>query len=206
MANSRLCSIPDCGKSHKSKGYCAAHYWRFRKHGDPMGGGTPFGVPMRFIHEVALLHTGEECLPWPFGKDEHGYGKINVNGKMMRAHRYVCETVHGEPPTPEHEAAHSCGKGNEGCIAPGHLGWKTHKENMADMLIHGTSNRGERQWKSKLTEAEVREIIAMKGKETHRNMAKRFGVSSGAISNIHAGLGWAWLTGISNSNPKVIIE
>lgn len=33
----RICSIPDCGKPSKSKGYCWGHYARLRTHGDPLG-------------------------------------------------------------------------------------------------------------------------------------------------------------------------
>lgn len=38
MANTRLCSIPDCGKPVyiKSRGWCKAHYSRWQKYGDPL--------------------------------------------------------------------------------------------------------------------------------------------------------------------------
>ena len=32
----RLCSIDTCKKKHKAKGFCYAHYVRFRNHGDPL--------------------------------------------------------------------------------------------------------------------------------------------------------------------------
>ena len=38
MATSRLCSIPGCGKAAcNSRGWCNAHYIRWRKFGDPLG-------------------------------------------------------------------------------------------------------------------------------------------------------------------------
>lgn len=195
MAKSRLCSIPDCGKAHEAKGYCSAQYERLCRHGDPFGGGTSPGDPLRFIHESAVLHASDECLPWPFGKGPAGYaGMVLIDGKKVLASRYVCELVNGPPPTPEHEAAHSCGKGHEACIAPGHLVWKTHAENEADKLIHGTHGRGERNSKAKLTEAAVREILSLKGKETNPNLASRFGVVPQTISNIHTGRSWSWIT------------
>lgn len=198
MANSRLCSIPHCGKPHYGNGYCKVHCYRLRTHGDPLGGGpdrAARGEPMRFIREVALNHIGAECLAWPFAKDSDGYGRIWIEGKMVRAHRYICELVHGVSPTPEHESAHSCGKGHEACIAPGHLEWKTHIDNMADTILHGTHGRGERNYGAKLTEADVREIISLKGVESQTNMAKRLGVSQPTIADIHTGRTWAWLTG-----------
>jgi len=76
MANSRLCSIPDCGKTHLAKGYCVSHYKRLKRHGNPLGGSTSTGEPMRFITEIVLPYKGFECLTWPFGKKETGYGCV----------------------------------------------------------------------------------------------------------------------------------
>jgi hypothetical protein len=36
MAETRLCSIPGCGKPHRSRGFCDMHYQRFRRNGDPL--------------------------------------------------------------------------------------------------------------------------------------------------------------------------
>jgi hypothetical protein len=117
-----------------------------------------------------------------------------VNGKRTVASRYVCELAHGAPPTPKHEAAHSCGNGKDGCVNQNHLSWKTRTENQADRLEHGTHNRGARQGRSKLNEDDVREIIALKGKEKQRDLAKRFGVTRMTVSSIHTGKNWAWVT------------
>lgn len=38
MADPRLCSISECGKPVLCRGYCSAHYSRFRLYGDPLGG------------------------------------------------------------------------------------------------------------------------------------------------------------------------
>lgn len=188
----RTCSI--CDKPHRSKGYCQPHYYRLGKHGDPLGGRTPPGELLRFIHEVAMNHTGDDCLAWPFNRYLNGYGRINVGGKTTPAHRYVCELANGAPPTPEHEAAHSCGKGHEGCVSPVHMSWKTKTENAADRLIHDTHTRGERNGQAKLTEAEAREILSLRGKEPPCDLAQRFSVSRATVSQIHTGRNWAWLS------------
>jgi hypothetical protein len=146
---------------------------------------------MRWIHEVAMTYSGRDCLIWPYGKDHGGYGGLNIDRKKVIASRYVCELAHGAPPTPEHEAAHSCGNGRGGCISPGHLIWKTHKENMADKLVHGTHTRGERSARAKLTENEVLTILSLKGEVSQSKLAKRFGVSPQSISSIHVGRRWA---------------
>lgn len=193
MAEIKLCSVEDCGKPSKKKGLCSAHYQRLWKHGDPCGGSTPHGELMRFIEDVALKYTGDECLQWPFGGTARGYGVVRVDGRYRLVHRYICEVVHGEPQTPDHDAAPSCGKGHEGCIAPGHLSWKTHAENMSDMLIHGTSNRGGRNPTSKLTEDKVREIRRLNGTMLKKEIGLMFGVSASTISEIHARKKWSWL-------------
>jgi hypothetical protein len=185
MAEPKICSIPDCGKKHFGRGFCQAHYQRLRKHGDPLGGGTSPGEAGRFINEAVLNHQGEDCLTWPFALDHGGYGAVWIDGKLRKAHRYVCELVNGPPPTPEHHAAHACGKGDEGCIAPAHLSWKTRKENEADKLIHGTRHRGEQCSYSKITDAQVREILRLKGTMSQREIGFIFGVSHSRVGNIH---------------------
>ncbi|MBB3411272.1 hypothetical protein FHT87_005225 [Rhizobium sp. BK316] len=194
MDESSSCSISGCDKLQYRKGYCQAHYRRLLRHGDPLAGGTFEGDPLRFINEVAMLHTSDECLSWPFSKGRNGYGQIRIDGKTATASRYVCELAHGAPPTPKHEAAHSCGKGHLGCISPGHLDWKTKTENQADRLVHGTLMRGERHGQAKLTENDVRDILALKGNVTQSKMAKRFGVTRQTISYIQCGKRRAWPT------------
>lgn len=190
MAYQRICSIDGCGKPHDSKGLCKAHYWRLRKHGDPLGGGTKKGDIPRFISEIVLPHDSDECLFWPFGKSTQGYGQISINGKKNLANRYVCELAHGSPPSPRHEAAHSCGNGRKGCVNPKHLSWKTSKENKADKLLHGTHNRGERHNMAKLTEEQVRSILSIRGEKTQKEIAEMYGVSEMTISRIYSGEAW----------------
>lgn len=191
MANSRLCSIPDCGKKHYAKGVCHAHYQRRNKYGDPLGGGTSRGEPIRFIRDIALQTKGFECLAWPFYTTKDGYGRAFLDGRATLVHRYICGQVNGSPPEPEYEAAHSCG--NRICVNPHHLSWKTHAGNMADRFLHGTHNRGSRNGISKLTESQAREILALKGTASHREIGLLFGVSRSAVWNIHSGRLWGWL-------------
>lgn len=105
-------------------------------------------------------HQGDDCLIWPFSRNPvSGYGYFSYNGEgPRRAHRFMCELAHGAPPTPAHEAAHSCGKGHEGCIHPCHLSWKTHAENQRDRARHGTAKRESRRGRWKLTPEQVAEI------------------------------------------------
>jgi hypothetical protein len=122
MASRAICSVTGCDKPHLARNFCNDHYRRFRRHGDPEGGGTGQGELRRWIDTVALPYTGADCLIWPFGRHKDGYAQGRYPGLPTgRAYRAICELAHGKPPTPEHEAAHTCGQGRAGCVAPGHL-------------------------------------------------------------------------------------
>lgn len=194
MANQSICSVECCGKSSNTKGLCRAHYWRLWKYGDPLAGATPKGAARRFIHEVASPYSGNDCLIWPFATNPYGYGVYTRPERgITLASRYVCEIVHGAAPTPQHEAAHSCGNGHKGCVNPNHLSWKTPKDNTADKFRHGTVARGEQIVASKLTEAQVKEIRSLKGVKNQYELAEQFGVRQQTISRIHSRARWAWL-------------
>ena len=190
MAVNSICSILGCGKPLKAKGLCENHRYRLGKYGDPLGGRTPNGEPMRLAIESASILGKSECISWPYNRNSAGYGM--VSGRL--AHRIVCEIAHGSAPTPTHEAAHSCGKGHEGCINPDHLSWKTRAANLADRVEHGTHDRGERNSQSKITESQVREIRSLKRKSSLREISEAFGISKSTISLIHRGKRWAWVT------------
>ena len=98
---------------------------------------APNGAAVAWIFEH-LSFSGDECLIWPFRRGETGYGRVRWEGKQRNVSRIVCGLVNGEPPSPEHQAAHSCGNGRGGCANPKHLTWKTPQENQADRLVHGT--------------------------------------------------------------------
>ncbi|RWO34773.1 MAG: hypothetical protein EOS10_00270 [Mesorhizobium sp.] len=128
-----ICSISDCGKSHAARGWCIVHYQRWSRHGDPLAGRkTMNGEPQRYYREVVLTYEGDECIPWPYVVSFGGYGRMKKDGTMQFVHRLVCAEVNGPPPTPDHEAAHSCGKGHLACVTKRHLSWKTPKENCAE--------------------------------------------------------------------------
>ncbi len=190
-----VCSIEGCEGIYYGHGWCNRHYQRWRVHGDPLGGGTPWGSGLQFIAEVALFHEGDECLKWPYGGGK-GYGAVQLDGRKQFANRIVCEAVNGPPPTPTHEAAHTCGNGRNGCVAPEHIRWATHAENMRDAVDHGTSPKGERHGQAKLTDDDVREIRRLN--ETGisgRKIAQRFGVSRWSVQDILSGRNWGWLDG-----------
>lgn len=151
MANQSICNIDGCDKRAKCRGWCTAHYERWRKHGSPHQGGplgTAFGEPLRYLDEVVLIYDRDDCLAWPYAKDPNGYGQVRVGGRTHYVTRLVCEKIHGKPPTGRHQAAHSCGRGHEGCCNPKHLRWATVRENHLDKKAHGTFNPPPNRWKT----------------------------------------------------------
>lgn len=132
----RKCSIEGCNKDHLARGLCQSHYQRLRKYGDPLkiGGnrGERKNAERAFIQE-AVAYKGKECLIWPFSRHLSGYALSWLLPRhFVYVSQYICSQNNGPIPTPRHEAAHSCGKGANGCVAGSHLRWATHKENMED--------------------------------------------------------------------------
>lgn len=190
---SRPCSVEGCERPSAARGWCPAHYWRWRKHGDPTGGrATASGDLERYFQTVVLPYEGDKCLIWPY-HNVKGYGRLDRKGQGFLVSRLVCEAEHGPPPSPQHQAAHSCGKGHLGCVAKRHLAWKTHTANQADRLTHGTHNRGERQGGAKLTRHDIVVIRALAGTVEQRKLACCFRISKAQISRVIHKKTWVWL-------------
>lgn len=133
-------------------------------------------------------YDGEGCLIWPFSRKLNGHGSLGYNGRGHRAHQFMCELVNGPRPSPKHETAHSCGRGHDACVHPQHVSWKTRAENQAERNIYRP--RVHRARRFKLTAKQVVEIRALRSTTTLRELAARFDISEGSISNITARRTW----------------
>lgn len=123
------------------------------------------------------------CLIWPFSRIQSGYACFGAEN--IAVHRFMCEYRNGPQPEDKPHAAHSCGRGHEGCVNPWHLDWKSVSENQADRYQHsGLQPR----WK--LTPAQVDEIRALQGRARVIDIARQFGISDTNVRNIHAGRLW----------------
>lgn len=194
MASPHICLVDGCGKQVAARGFCGAHYRRLRLHGTPFGSSPRKpGPAQEWLRNVAVPYTGQDCLTWPFQRTPHGYGRIDFNGRPHVASRVVCIMAHGEPPTPRHVAAHSCLNGHLGCVNPRHLRWATQSENERDKLASGTSNRGSRHGRSKLTEGDVLAIRKLSGNLKQDEIAAKFGVSKWTVGEIIRRKRWGWL-------------
>jgi hypothetical protein len=127
----------------------------------------------------------EFCLIWPFTRAQNGYptaGKDNA----IRPHRIMCEHRNGPAPSPEHQAAHSCGKGHLGCVNQWHLNWKTVAENQFERY----QQQGGPMPRYRLRPDQVDEIRSMKGRERTVDTAARFQCTEANIRQIQNGQTW----------------
>jgi len=191
----KFCIVEGCEKQRQVRlGYCGAHYYRFKTHGDPLGGGkgSSPGAPLKWINDNAN-YLGKNCIAWPFHLNWNGYGSVKHNSKKRVASRVMCEVAHG---LPEHEgldAAHSCGNGASGCMNPNHLSWKTRTENCADKKLHGTNMQGAAVPSSVITESQAEQIIlmAMKNPEMlYKDISKSIQCSSCIVGKVLRGDTW----------------
>lgn len=134
---------------------------------------------------------GRELKPW---REANGYLRVTlrIDGKSVKqwVQRVIAFTFHGDPPTPEHEAAH--GDGVPTNNRADNLGWKTPAENSADTERHGTRVKGDRHYNSKLTAAAVADIRARYtgtyGEQTA--FAREYGVTQPVIFAALNGKTW----------------
>lgn len=170
------------------------------------------GAAIRWIRDHAG-YQGDDCLMWPF-RGPNGYGVFGYLGKQYYAHRYMCELVKGPPPTPEHEAAHSCGRGQFGCVNPCHLSWKTPSDNQRDRRLHGTKSSGGR---GRLTDEQAAQIRALRGAMPQREIAAMFNTSRANVSlimtgNLHAenkvrpGKGYSYVKATGKYTARIGIQ
>jgi hypothetical protein len=172
------------------------HASRFERYGDPhVTKHRANGTAMRYLRETVLIYAGHECLIWPFDRVGKGQAYIRLSKTERRyVGPWICEQLYGPAPSPEHEAAHSCGKGHLACVTPRHLRWATRADNREDMIAHGTRYRGSRHHLTKLTEADIPVIRALLREGlTQREIGARFGVSEDVIGFIKRGVSWAWV-------------
>jgi predicted XRE-type DNA-binding protein len=83
----------------------------------------------RYFDEVVVPYDSDECLIWPFAKYDN-YGSARLASGIKGIHRAICTVKHGPPPTPQHQAAHSCHV--KGCVNGRHIHWLTPAENMQE--------------------------------------------------------------------------
>lgn len=195
------CSIPGCTAPviTLKSGWCSAHYQRAKYHGgDPLAGRTKNGEAVAYFRRHLMTVTAA-CKTWPYkairaddGRGVPTYGQVWIDGRYHSVHVLACEAFNGPMPEPGLDAAHSCG--HPLCWNGLHLRWATRKENMADQLLDGTRNQGERNGGARLSEAQVHEIRGLYDDGTPVDeLATRYGIAKNHVHQIGKRTRWRYL-------------
>lgn len=200
-APERCCEVAGCEKPAGGDGLCRAHRRKLKLYGDPLAPSRSTGKPrtplaQRLWSRVDSSGGSDACWPWT-GHARHNFGYGNIgdeNGRNENTHRVAWRLTNG-PIAKGMCVLHACD--NPACCNPAHLFLGTQAQNLADMTAKGrrlSTNRvkGERNWASKLTAEDVREIRRLRAEGLGpTEIAARFGVTRSAVKAVVARRTWA---------------
>lgn len=95
MTTLKTCSIAGCDRKHFGRGWCNAHYLRWRNHGDPLAGGRRYATPEEAF--AARTERRGDCLIWT-GATNGRYGQMRASGMEVYVHRWAYERDFGAIP------------------------------------------------------------------------------------------------------------
>ena len=137
-------------------------------------------LEIRFWDKVKKTNN---CWLWLASKNNMGYGRINVSGNVILAHRMSYRMSIGYIPKGM-SVLHKCD--TPLCVNPKHLFLGTQKDNNQDRDRKGRACLNENRSQAKLTLDKAREIrhVYKLGEHSQRKLAKLFGVSQVVIFNV----------------------
>lgn len=132
------------------------------------------------------------CHIWT-GAKRAGYGRLQVDGRVFSAHRWIFEQCHGYVPP---VVMHRCDK--PACVRLECLSAGSQLDNIADRVSkgrtsHASRNGGRRNPSAKLTAelvGEIRDRYAS-GHVTQSELGREYGVTRSAIGLIVNGKNWS---------------
>lgn len=134
----------------------------------------------------------DECWPWTAYCNKKGYGILSYQGRAVMARRVGWMLINGEYPPANMHICHTCD--NPPCMNPKHWFLGTNADNVADRQSKGRQAKGIANVHAKLTPMKVAIIRRIYARNPYwgaqRDLCKRFGVSSGAMSQIINGRRW----------------
>ena len=134
------------------------------------------------------------CWLWGAAADEHGYGRITIDGKTKLSHR-VSYSLFCSEINDDDCILHKCD--TPACVNPDHLWVGSRKDNYNDMCNKDRNVYGERCVNGKLSEKDA--LYIRNSKEKGTLLAKRFEVSNALISTIRNGHRWKHLSELCNA-------
>lgn len=137
----------------------------------------------------AKVRRGASTECWPYGGycDDRGYGIFSwAHRERMKAHRAALYFATGTPIPSDVVVRHGCD--NPPCCNPLHLELGTQVDNVRDRDSRLRQTRGARHPRAKLNEEAVRRI--RNDARSAAAVAREYGVSRSAISDIRNGKNW----------------
>lgn len=191
----RTCCIADCGQSYLARGWCRKHYYRWKRHGDPLFSREQPSAADRYFARIDRSDASG-CWLWTGGRSSQGYGALKDDRNIqVGAHRFGWELYFG--PIPDAlMVCHSCD--NPPCQNPAHWFLGTALDNMRDKITKGRARivtpdrKGESNGRHQVTVEQVTEIRHRyaSGGIRYIDLAQEYAISVSQVGAIVRGTSW----------------
>ena len=144
--------------------------------------------PIERFHSKYIINEKTNCWEWQDKLLHNGYGRLQINNKSIKAHRFAYETFVG-PLIKGLVIAHNCN--NPKCVRPDHLRQDTIQSNSIDM-VNINSHPSQK--------LSVEEVIEIKKSLNNyyrgqiKDLAHFYKVDQRTISSIKRGETWAHIS------------
>ncbi len=199
----KICSVENCEKEARARGWCVNHWRKWKAYGDPLGSAPIKNTIEKFWSLLDKSGGPDTCWPWMGPRLASEYGTFGFMGHKWLVHRLSAHlsgmAIEGRV------VCHSCD--NPICGNPAHLWVGSQKDNMQDArnknrlptgdnhYFRKTPNKrpyGERNGQSTLTESDVVEMRRLHAAGvTQRTISAQFGICNQQVSRIINRLRWA---------------
>lgn len=145
---------------------------------------------MEFFLNKVNKKDNLNCWNWLACKNKNGYGRLTVNSKNIKAHRYsyfLYHPISDDIYNIKFEVSHTCD--NPSCVNPNHLRLSTHEDNIKDKILRNRQTYGENHQSAKLKNKDVEQILKeyKKNKDyrhIRKELALKFNVCRQTIDRI----------------------